>query len=145
MKTLVITASLTALVGIAGPAAAQSLNRVDVAGAREARQDVQAVCPAFRAELPERLATAWQRVGREAELQVLFTVDGERVVQARAVSGPRAYHRWVSSAVRDLSCRNDRDTPQRFVLTVRFVDPWVGPTDTPRAFTVAAVGVAPGR
>ena len=89
----------------------------------DARRDVQAVCPDIHEDLPDRLAPAWQRVGREAELRVLFTVDGDRVVAARALSGPRIYHRWVTSALRDLTCRNDRDTPQHFLLDVRFVFP----------------------
>lgn len=104
-------------------AQADDRQTVEIQGLRDTRHDVEAACPRFQDTLPEALATAWHRVGREADVHVVFTVDGSRVSEVQTVSGPRAYRRWVVSAVGGMDCRSDRPQPQRFRLTVRFAHP----------------------
>lgn len=111
--------------GQAGPAASSS---VDVVARRvpeeaPARKDVTRVCPDLHAELPEALASARTQVGSTGTVRLRFTLDGDRVVEARASDGPRAYHRFVRTAIRGATCASDRTGPQVFELTVRFADP----------------------
>jgi hypothetical protein len=121
-----------ALVALAPlPAAAQAQpaasSPVNVLGQRmpaEApRRDASKVCPALHAELPEALASAWQRVGRSAVVRLRFTLEGDRVREAVALGGPRAYHRHLRWAMHEVSCASDRPGVQQFEIAVRFADP----------------------
>lgn len=94
-----------------------------VADTAPARKDVTRVCPALHAELPEALASAHRQIGFIGTVRLRFTLDGDQVVEARASEGPRAYHRFVRTAIRGATCVSDRAGPQVFELTVRFADP----------------------
>jgi hypothetical protein len=87
------------------------------------RQDVSKVCPAVHAELPEALASAWHAVNRGGVVKLRFTLEGSQVLVARASEGPRAYHRWVRSAIQGVSCTSDQPGRQEFEVAVRFADP----------------------
>ena len=118
--------SAAALPAFAQPAPVAS-QPVDVLGQRiradEPRRDVSKVCPAVHAELPEALASAWHKVGTSGVVRMRFTLDGERVVAAKAYDGPRAYHRHLREAMYAVQCASDRSGHQVFELAVRFADP----------------------
>lgn len=120
----VVSAAWLPAVAQPAPAASQP---VDVLGQRiradEPRRDVSSVCPAVHAELPEALASAWHRVGSSGVVRLRFTLEGERVVAAKAYDGPRAYHRFVREAMYGVPCASDRSGRQVFELAVRFADP----------------------
>ena len=90
--------------------------------AQEMRRDVTSVCPNILADLPDALASAWKAVGRTGTVIVNFTLDGDRVRDIRALSGPRLYARWVRSAMQDMDCHSDRPQRQAFQFEIRFVD-----------------------
>ena len=92
------------------------------AHAQEMRRDVTSVCPNILADLPDDLASAWKAVGKTGTVIVNFTLDGDRVRDIRALSGPRLYARWVRSAMQDMDCHSDRPQRQAFQFEIRFVD-----------------------
>lgn len=122
-------AALFSLAPLAASAQAQpaASSPVNVLGQRVAadapRRDVSKVCPAVHNELPEALASAWQRVGRSAVVRVRFTLEGNRVREAVALDGPRAYHHHLRAALHDVNCSSDRPGVQTFEVAVRFADP----------------------
>jgi hypothetical protein len=83
------------------------------------RADLRAVCPALSEALPESLASAWQ-FGRPAEVRVSFVVDGGRVTQVQALTGPADYRRRVAAALRERRGRAAAGGPQPSTRTVRF-------------------------
>jgi hypothetical protein len=95
----------------------------DGSSAAAPRRDVSKVCPQAQADLPEVLASAWDEVGSPGVVRMRFTLDGQRIVDARAFDGPRSYHRFVRSAAYGLVCSNDRSGAQVFEMVVRFADP----------------------
>ena len=118
--------------------AAGNTQRVEILSAQAAdapRRDVATVCPNIADELPEILASAWQQVGQPGTVRVQFTLDGDKVVAVTPTSGPRRYHRWVRSAMNDVTCRSDRAQVQAFQLDIRFVDIY----DTPDRRAVAVL------
>ena len=97
-----------------------------------------AVCPKAAEELPELLASALQRDGREGEMQVSFEVDAEGLVRGIALEGPRPYQSRVRSALESMEC--SAGTPQRYTLKIRFAAP-----KRPSAVTLAANTEATGK
>lgn len=81
----------------------------------------QAVCPQLADQLSELLASAKQRVDREAQLRVEFEVDAQGHARLRALDGYRNYRSAVRTAVNSLDCQAGQ--PQRYVLNIRFEDP----------------------
>lgn len=109
---------------IAAAQVAPDPQRIEIRSAQSdaPRRDVSSVCPQIEQELPEVLASAWQHVGQPGTVRVQFTLDGQRVAQVTPLSGPRRYHRWVRSAMQDVSCQADRQGVQAFQFDIRFVD-----------------------
>lgn len=115
------------ILALAAPAAAAPADRVVVtaqkSSAEAPRRDVDRVCPAIAAQLPETLASAWQHVGQEGTVRVQFTLEGRSVSSVQALSGPRRYARWVRSAMQDVDCRADLAQAQTFQFDLRFIHP----------------------
>lgn len=105
------------------PTPAPQSSVIEVQAPRVLRHDVQTVCPTVHADLPEALASAFAQHGREARMQVRFTVDRDGVSQVQASNGPQVYRRRVASALREIECRTDRSVPQQFEMNVQFIDP----------------------
>lgn len=116
--TLVTTAALAAAFFSVAAQAAGTTPSVEVHGTRVQRVDLQAACPAAKDALAESLASAWQ-FGRTAEVKVAFVVEGGRVTQVQALSGPADYRRRVAQALRELPCSEAGGT-QGVTMTVRF-------------------------
>ena len=123
----------------ASPVTVQS-QRAEVAALL--RPDLSTVCPAAQVDLPEALASTWQRVGRPGDVTAHLTVEGDRVTAVKAEGGhPR--QRWaVRWALSALDCQADRPGAQRFAVRVRFADP--GEPTASASPAVALVQGAPG-
>ncbi len=108
---------LAATAGASAPVQVQG-NRL----AEPPRRDVASVCPALHEQLPEALASAWQRAGRPGVARARFTLRGDRVLNIESIEGHRAHQRGLRWALQDLACRSDHAGDQVFEIVVRFVD-----------------------
>lgn len=108
MKRFLFLASLSLLA--AGPVLAQG----------PARYDILANCPALAEQLPERLASAKNELGREGTVQVQLVVDAQGLQRIESIAGPRAYQTRVRTALQGLDCKPA--SAQRYVLNIRFED-----------------------
>jgi hypothetical protein len=78
-------------------------------------------CPQLDEQLPELLASAKQRVGRDGGVRVEFEVDAQGRARPIQIDGDRPYRSAVRLAMDAVECRPGR--PQRYVLNIRFEDP----------------------
>ncbi len=108
------------------PAAAQTstgLKRVEISGrADPVRADVFSACPDVSAQLQQSLKRVQYRVGREAELQVDFRLDGKAVVDVSTSGGPFEYRGHTRRAVAQLSCAADGQAQQHYRFIVAFLN-----------------------
>lgn len=78
-------------------------------------------CPAAGDQLADALDAAKRRVGRDAEVRVLFEVGADGRARLVNLQGSRQYQTPVRLAVGDLQCQ--AGTPQQYVLDIRFAEP----------------------
>ena len=99
----------------------QTLERVEVSGLPASiRADVQKVCPNLGAELAQAMARSVYLVGRDAEYQVRFNLNGEQVDAVQAHGGPSDYRQAVRTAMHRVECRDSvaQGQPQRFAFVL---------------------------
>ena len=94
----------------------------NLALAAPAPNDLRAACPGVDAALQDALAPAWSRHGLNATVRVDMQLQGQRVVDVSASSGPMAYRRAVQRAVRDLKCSGSGDERNSISFQVQFTD-----------------------
>ncbi|MFG6463671.1 hypothetical protein ACG04Q_19005 [Roseateles sp. DXS20W] len=85
-----------------------------------------ASCPAAGDQLADALDAAKRRVGRDAEVRVLFEVGADGRARLVNLQGSRQYQTPVRLAVGELQCQPG--TPQQYVLDIRFAEPARGPS-----------------
>lgn len=117
-------ALMLAAAGLCGAPSAQASTVTPEPAAPSGRP---AVCPAALEQMAELLASAQQRIGREADLSAEFEVDAQGRARALSVQGPRRYHSPVRIAVSSLDCQGGR--PQRYALSLRFADSFSAKAD----------------
>lgn len=83
-------------------------------------------CPAAGDQLADALDAAKRRVGRDAEVRVLFEVAADGRARLVNLQGSRQYQTPVRLAVGGLEC--EAGTPQQYVLDIRFAEPARGPS-----------------
>lgn len=83
-------------------------------------------CPAAGDQLADALDAAKRRVGRDAEVRVLFEVGADGRARLVNLQGSRQYQTPVRLAVGDLQCQ--AGTPQQYALDIRFAEPARGPS-----------------
>lgn len=86
-----------------------------------------ATCPAAGDQLADALDAAKRRVGRDADVRVLFEVDADGRARLVNLQGSRQYQAPVRIAVGGLQCQPG--TPQQYVLDIRFTEPARGPSN----------------
>ncbi|MFN3861688.1 MAG: hypothetical protein ACK4R2_09490 [Roseateles sp.] len=95
-------------------------------------------CPTAAEQLSEYLASAKQRVGAEGEVRVEFEVGADGRAQPLSVQGERRYRTPVRIAMHSLECQ--AGTPQRYALTIRFVEPVSRKVAATASVTLAEAG-----
>ena len=134
-RTLTSALALFALSLGAAQAAEPTFDRVEVSGPSQLRLDVRAACPAMSESLAEDLTRAIYRVGRDAEFEVHFNLQGGQVQDVEAKGRAFEYRGAVRSAVRQLACSDAvaQTKPQRFafVLAIR-----AGEEDGPARYAI---------
>ncbi|MBV8500527.1 MAG: hypothetical protein JO006_02270 [Paucibacter sp.] len=123
MKFFTLATVTATLLGLAAPAAFAD----------------PAVCPNAAEQLPELLASAMQRQGREGDMMAEFEVDAKGSVRQISVQGYRQYRTPVRLALESLECHGG--TPQRYVLRIRFAEP-VKPSELAASAPMIAISVA---
>ncbi len=124
-------APLLAAVLALGSGAAQArddnahLDRVEIAG-QSMRVDVNRTCPNLAADLTDALARSIYRVKMDADYQVRFDLQGDRVSSVQALGGPVDYRQAVRTAMRRVDCQDAQTAGQAqrfaFVLAIRNSD-----------------------
>jgi hypothetical protein len=94
--------------------------------ATAASAQTPAACPGLAEQLPELLASAKQRIGRDGHVRVEYAVDAQGRAQLLTLDGERAYRTPVRIAMQGMQCQVG--APQRYVLNIHFADP--GPAAT---------------
>jgi hypothetical protein len=119
--------------------------QVEVRGQTEVpspRQDVRSVCPGIDERLPDEMVNVVRERGEAAQMQVRFTIQGQRISGVQAEGGPAAYQRRLTRIVRNLPCSNgSANAPAQSVsFRVLVLDPYA-PGGNAHAGKAAAVTV----
>jgi hypothetical protein len=93
------------------------------------RTDLQQLCPDAGVDLPDALARTAQEVATASLVTVQFEIEGSRVRAVQTQGGVGAQARAVRRAVHSLACSNGQAGRQRVQFSVRFVDPFVDPSE----------------
>jgi hypothetical protein len=127
LPALMLTLPLLAFAELsaAAPIGPEEPQHVDVPlrSALPATSDVRSACSGIEAALQDELAYAWRQVQSAALVHVEFQLVGNRAQEVSANGGPRAYSRYVRSAVRALDCQAASGGAQTCSFNIRFVDP----------------------
>lgn len=92
------------------------------AQAQPLRHDIVQECPQLAAALPELLASAKQRDGRDGLVRAQLRIDERGRVQVESLEGSRAYVSAVRRALSGIECGSSKAVAQRQVLNIRFED-----------------------
>ena len=84
--------------------------------------DLRAACPGVDAALQDALSRSWARHQLNGTVRIDMQVQGQRVVDASARSGPVAYRGAVQRAVRGLKCAGGSDELRTISFDVQFTD-----------------------
>ena len=101
--------------------AAESLERVEVSALPSSiRVDVQKTCPNLGAELAQAMARSVYMVGRDAEYQVRFSLNGDQIGSVHTHGGPQDYRQAVRTAMHQVECKDTvaQSQPQRFAFVL---------------------------
>ena len=94
----------------------------NLALATPAPNDLRAACPGIDAALQDSLSQTWSRHKLNGTVRIDMQLQGQRVVDVSASSGPMAYRRAVQRAVRDLKCSGSGDERNSISFQVQFTD-----------------------